>query len=187
MSDSPPALSDGTASLDGAPIAMTGAAADVTALFSLHYVRMVRVVSRVIRDPGRAEEIAVEAFLKWPTKSSMTEHEAGGWLYRTAVRMAVDELRRQLRRARFERFLGLGVRVPTPEDVQTATDEQYRVRRVLASIRKRDAMLLLLRNEDLSYEDVAALLGMNSAAIGTLLSRAQKAFRNEYRRRYGDR
>jgi RNA polymerase sigma-70 factor (ECF subfamily) len=47
--------------------------------------------------------------------------------------------------------------------------------------------LLVLRSQGFSYEELAATLNLNPASIGTLLSRAQHAFRKEYTRRYGTR
>jgi RNA polymerase sigma-70 factor (ECF subfamily) len=160
--------------------------ADFDAAFLAHYGRVARVVGRVVRDRGRAEEIAVDVFLNWRRHQEAQGEHAIGWLYRTAVRMGLDELRRQARRTRFERLFGAVRAVPpTPEDLHTARDEQQRVRTVLAGMRRRDASLLLLRGDGQNYEAVAAALGLKSTSVGTLISRAQRAFRTEYERRYG--
>jgi RNA polymerase sigma-70 factor (ECF subfamily) len=45
---------------------------------------------------------------------------------------------------------------------------------------------LLLRNQGFSYEEIASALHLNPASVGTLLSRAQMAFRKEYVKRYGE-
>ena len=96
-------------------------------------------------------------------------------------------LRAQRRRASLEVHLKAIVRaVPTPEDIRAAAEEQERVRWVLAVIQPRHAELLLLRSQDLSYDELASALDLNPASIGTLLSRAQQAFRKEYIKRYGD-
>ena len=52
-------------------------------------------------------------------------------------------------------------------------------------IQPRHAELLVLRSQDLSYDELASALDLNPASIGTLLSRAQQAFRKEYIKRYG--
>ena len=57
---------------------------------------------------------------------------------------------------------------------------------MLASLRPTDAELLLLRSDGLPYEEIAAVLSMNPASVGTLLSRAKAAFRKEYVKRYGE-
>jgi RNA polymerase sigma-70 factor, ECF subfamily len=162
-----------------------GQAFDFEATFRAQYERVARVIARVVKDPARAEELAVEVFLKFWRSPSAHGEKAEGWLYRTAVRQGLDELRHRTRRSRYEQMLGLGRRVPTPEDVRTAAEEQERVRLVLAAIETRQAELLVLRSHGLSYEELAAALELNPASIGTLLSRAQDAFRKEYIKRYG--
>ena len=107
-------------------------------------------------------------------------------MYRVAVRMGLNELRRQTRRTRFERLLGFVRGGPTPEDIRAASEERERVRSVLSAIEPRRAELLLLRSHDLRYDELAAALGLNPASIGTLLNRAQQAFRKEYIKRYGE-
>lgn len=158
---------------------------DFEQTFRAEYPRIARVIARVVHNPARSEELAVEVFLKlWRSPHAQGESTAG-WLYRVAVRKALDELRRQTRRARYERLFGFGKPPATPEQAHAANEEQRRVRLVLAQIERRQAELLLLRANDLSYDEVASTLGLNPASVGTLLNRAQQAFRKEYVRRYG--
>jgi RNA polymerase sigma-70 factor (ECF subfamily) len=57
---------------------------------------------------------------------------------------------------------------------------------VLAALDARQAELLVLRSGGLSYTEIAAALEMNPASVGTLLARAQQAFRKEFVQRYGE-
>ena len=159
---------------------------DLEAVFDAHYSRIARAISRITRDPARAEELAVEVFLKWSRHPQAHGDHAPGWLYKTGIRLALDELRRQHRRARVERLVRFVSATPTPEDLQLARDDRDRVRGVLAALPRRQAELLLLRHEGLSYEEVAAALGLNPVSVGTLIVRAQQAFRKEYVKRHGD-
>ncbi len=111
---------------------------------------------------------------------------AEGWLYRAAVRTGLDELRRRTRRMRYERLLGFARGPSTPEQIRAAGEECERVRLVLSVIARRDAEMLLLRSDGFSYEQLAAAFELNPASVGTLLSRAQRAFRKEYIKRYGE-
>lgn len=157
------------------------------ALFHAHHGRVIRVIARVIRDPGRAEEIAVEVFWKFWRTPKAQGPLAAGWLHRTAVRMSLNELRRQLRSTRNESEAAARREAPcNPEATAAATQEQERVRQVLAALKERDAELLLLRSSGLSYDEVASALELNPASVGTIGSRAQKAFRKEWVRRYGE-
>lgn len=159
---------------------------DLETVFYGHYERIARVIAKVVRDRARAEELAVEVFLKLSRHRSAQAGNTAGWLYRVAVRMAIDELRRQARRSRYEHLFQFARRTPTPEDIRAAVEERDRVRSVLSAIPRRHAELLLLRSQDLSYSEIAAALGRNPSSIGTLLSRAQQVFRKEYLHRYGE-
>ena len=166
--------------------ATAGQACDFDGIFTAHFARVARVIARVVRDRGRAEDLAVDAFLKWWRHTNSRGDLTIGWLYRVAVRLALDELRRSARRERYERLISvLGRSTPTPEDLHFTNDEQQRVRSVLAGLRRRDAALLVLRSDGLAYDELADALGLKRTSVGTFISRAQGAFRNEYERRYG--
>ena len=158
---------------------------DIEEIFRTQYGRVARVIARVVRDRARAEEIAVEVFLKLWRSRKYKSGNAQGWLYRVAVRMGLDELRRQTRRARYERLIDSLRASPTPEDICAETQEQSRVRSILNAIDRRQAELLILRSQGFSYEELSAALGLNPASVGTLLSRAQQVFRKEYMKRHG--
>jgi len=159
---------------------------DFESAFHAYYGRIARVIARVIRDPGRAEELAVEVLWKfWRTPRAHGE-QAGGWLHRTAVRTSLNELRRKVRGSRHESLSDTLPEARTPEELRAGREEQEHVRTVLAALDPRQAELLLLRSSGLSYEEVAAALELNPASVGTLLSRAQQAFRKEFVKRYGE-
>ncbi len=154
-------------------------------VFRAQFERITRVIARVVHDQARAEELAVEVFVKLWTTHQAHGDNVEGWLYRTAVRAALDELRRRTRRARYERLTGFLRRIATPEELHHTSEDQERVRRVLAALAPRQSELLLLRSDGLSYEELASALDLNPASVGTLLSRAQQAFRKEFVKRYG--
>src|SRR5689334_22280140 len=74
---------------------------ELEGIFFAHYTSLVRLISRVIRDPGRAEELAVETVLKYPLRSMLPSESQRSWLLRTGARMGLDELRRIKRRERY--------------------------------------------------------------------------------------
>ena len=159
---------------------------DFESVFRTHYGRIARVIARVAGDPARAEELAAELFLKLWRSRRLQEQWTEAWLYKSAVRRALDELRKRTRRARYESLIGFTRRSSTPEEVRATSEEQERVRSVLAAMKARQAELLVLRSQGLSYSELALALNLNPASVGTLLSRAQKAFRKEYIKRYGE-
>ena len=160
---------------------------DFEAVFHSDYPRIARAVARVIGDRSRAEDLAIEAFWRlWRTPRAQSG-DAGGWLYRTAVRLSIDELRRRARRARYEGLVSRLTQSPrTPDDLFSTAEAQGRVRTVLAALAPRQAELLLLRSDGIPYEELAVMLSIRPASVGTLLSRARAAFRKEYVKRYGE-
>jgi RNA polymerase sigma-70 factor (ECF subfamily) len=140
------------------------APAGFEAVFCAQYDRIARVIAGVIRDPARAEELAVEVFLKWERTRKKHGVGAEGWLYRAAVRVALNELRRKTLRSRYERLLGFltsgKTDESTPHEIYAAQEERQRVRLVLGAIEPRQAELLLLRCNDLSYLEMASTLNL---------------------------
>ena len=166
--------------------AVTAEPFDYETVFRTSYRRVARIICRVIQDPARAEELAVDVFWKlWRHPSAQGPHCAG-WLYRTAVRVAIDELRTRTRREKYESWFGFRAVSGDPEQARQVSEERTRIRTVLASLRSQDAQLVALRAEGFSYEELADMLGVKRASIGTLLRRAHAAFRKEYVRRYGE-
>jgi RNA polymerase sigma-70 factor (ECF subfamily) len=158
---------------------------DFAEVFHTHYPRIARVIARMVQDPGRAEELAAEVFWKYWRNSKISSPAVGSWLYRSAVRTGLDELRRQHRRSRYEKLFGFLRLAPSPEQLLAVEQDQQRVRSVLSAMRVRDAEMLILRSDGLSYQEVAEVLQLNETSIGTLFRRAQQAFRKEYVKRYG--
>jgi RNA polymerase sigma-70 factor (ECF subfamily) len=74
---------------------------------------------------------------------------------------------------------------PSPEHVAERSQERTRVRATLGSLPVEQFALIVLRAEGFSYAEVAQKLHLNPASVGTLLARAEIAFRTEYVNRYG--
>ena len=168
-------------------VAPPKAAFDFDSAFHANYERISRVIVRVLGDPARAEDLAVEAFWRLWRSPNAHNDAHGGWVYRTAVRLALDELRRRARRQRYERALTVFRGPRTPHDAYASTQEQRRVREVLAAITRKHAVMLVLQSDGASYEEIAAAASVNPSSVGTLLARARQAFRKEYVRRHGER
>ena len=170
-------------------ISFSRAPLDLETVFHAHYARIARAIAGVVKDPARAEELAVEVFLKWERTPAAQREGSEGWLYRTAIRMALNDLRRTTRRNRYENLFAFmtfaGQRRSPVEEAFAAQEEEQKVRLVLSAIQPRQAELLLLRGNGLTYEELASALDLNPASIGTLLSRALGAFRKEFIKRYG--
>ena len=65
----------------------------------------------------RAEELAAEVFWKFWRNPRIPPHSVSSWLYRSAVRTGLDELRRRHRRSQFEKVFGFLRVAPSPEQL----------------------------------------------------------------------
>ena len=154
--------------------------------FNTNYAHLARLFRRVVGDPGQAEELAAEAFWKLHRKPPASDHNLIGWLYRTGMRLALDNLKKQKRRERYE-ALGPVLRpIHNPEQALEQREQQDQVRQVLAALKPGHAALLLLRSHGLSLGELASSLNLNPGSVGTFLARAETAFRKEYVKRYGE-
>jgi RNA polymerase sigma-70 factor (ECF subfamily) len=162
---------------------------DFDALFRGEYARLTRALARIVRDHARAEELAVDAFLRLRREPKAQGDHSAAWLHVTGVRLALNALRREGRRERYERLFGRiwPVRHPRdPEGVHLQAEEQRRVRTVLAALPRRQAELLILRHDGFTYRELIEAVGLHPASVGTYLARAERAFRREFIRRYGE-
>jgi RNA polymerase sigma factor (sigma-70 family) len=57
------------------------------------------------------------------------------------------------------------------------------VRLALESLSERDRQLLLMREEGFKYEEIANVIGVAPASVGTLIARALRRFVEVYRAR----
>lgn len=161
-------------------------------IFRAHYPRMVGMLARLTRDRGQAEEIAADAFSKLARRPALLQSQADltAWVYRVATNAGLDALRANARRRKNEDAAGAErLRAgPGPCALEDLLREERcgRVRALLASMKPRDAQLLLLRSSGLPYREIAQALGVQAGSVGTLLARAEREFERRYRALYGD-
>lgn len=156
-------------------------------LFAANYTALTRLIYRVVGDIGWAEELAAEAFWKLHRNPPASDHNLVGWLYRTGIRLALDNLKKRKRRAHYEALAPAPVSIPSPVESLEQLEQQVRVRQVLAALKPEQAALLVLRSEGYRLSEMASILFLNPSSVGTLLTRADMAFRKEYLNRYGER
>jgi len=170
-----------------------GDATSFEALFLRHYARVYSVLYRLLGNRADAEDLAQQVFLKLyhaPERLHIQADQSNvaGWLYRVAVNEGYNTLRSQKRRTarqkRFWRRWFLSDPSPDPARLAETQDTQARVRQVLCELKPRQAKLLLLRHSGLSYKELAAVVQVAPGSIGSLLTRAERAFREKYERAF---
>jgi RNA polymerase sigma-70 factor (ECF subfamily) len=154
------------------------------ALFYRHYPGVHRLLYRLVGD--EADDLAQQVFMRLHDRPPRAAgSETGAWLYRVATRLGYNALRA---RARYARYGDAAARAessggPTdPAELVEREQERAHVRAALARLNHRQAALLVLRAEERSYREIAAIVGVRPGSVGTLLARAEAAFARAYER-----
>ena len=153
---------------------------DLSEVYREHYRSLVRFLYRRTGDQGRAEDLAQEAFVR------AIEHQPSqpkAWLFQVAANLARDEGRRQSVRRRHLSLVGGetgAAPVPAPDVAFERQEQVQRVRTALDGLSSRDRDSLLLWEEGLSYDEIAEVLGLSRASVGTTLTRARKRLAEAY-------
>jgi len=143
--------------------------------FDSEYPGLYRYTLYLTRHPETAEEICQETFLRWFKLSHPEEIERPrAWLHTVGARLAYNHLRRQSLRWQLEVSEPVEM-MPLASPAQTA---QLEVEDVLNRMSWRDQMLIKLRMAGLSYAGIGDARELATGAVGPMLARALKRFKD---------
>lgn len=159
----------------------TGLTEPFERLFRAEYGRVTSIAFRVLQDRAEAEDVAQDVFLAYHRRHPADAPYAAAWLHSAAAHTALNTLRGRRRREQRE---AAEARLqqpdrPDPSRVLEDRERDQAVRAALGRLPERTAAVLVLRYSGLSYGEVASAMGVGINQIGTLLRRAEAAFRKE--------
>lgn len=156
---------------------------DFDSVFADLYPSLFRYLHRLTADADVAEDIAQEAFVRL-LKQSLPENEVRPWLFTVAMNLVRDRARKTERRKRLLTTAPeLVTRRSLPDEDMERTERVAAVRDVLGRLPERDRQLLLMREEGFKYDEIATVIGVAPASVGTLIARALKKFVAEFEAR----
>jgi len=142
-----------------------------------HSGRVYRLAYRLTGNQHDAEDLTQDVFVRvFRSLSSYTPGTFEGWLHRITTNLFLDRVRRQ-QRIRFDALADdaperLAGREPTPAQAYDDTHLDDDVQRALDSLSPEfRAAVVLCDIEGLSYEEIAATLGVK---LGTVRSRIHR-------------
>ena|SRR5436190_5595655 len=149
---------------------------DIDRLFTTYHQPLVRYLVRRLGDRDWAEEIAQETFVRALRQEKIVSERA--WLFAVATNLVRDEARKDARRRRHLELLREQAKAdeavePEPTSLERA-QETAMARRALDCLTERDREALLMREEGLDYNEIAAALELSVGSVGTTLSRARR-------------
>ena len=157
--------------------------------------KLIRVLTRLVREPEQARDLAQETFWRVYVRLDRfdTARRFGPWLFRVGVNLGLDWLRSSKNdrppAASIDRTDGDGkstFELPDP-DPRIQAELAQEVQFVLALMPVSYRTILVLRDlEGFSSSEVAAIVGRREATVRWRLSKARERFREIWERRQDD-
>ena len=157
-------------------------------LVNRHQVSVLNLIYRFIGDRTQAKDLAQEVFLRvWQAaKTYEPKAKFTTWIYRITTNLCLNELK-SARRRRWFQFLRpdednenatedlLPDGSPSAEDLLLVRERNRHISDALQSLPSNQRMALILkRYDDLSYQEIAQILGCSVPAVESLLVRAKR-------------
>lgn len=152
--------------------------------FTLHHRTVFRAARSVVQDAGLAEDVTQEVFIRlYKHMDSVDQEMLRPWLIRVALNVAKNSLRTKIRaNIRDENYVK-----DTVENGVTSVEDEFEERagineinRALGKIKEPLKSCLILKQQGLSYREIAESLSLNETSIGTYVARARAEFTRFY-------
>ncbi len=162
-------------------------------LVDRHQASVLNLIYRFIGDRTQAKDLAQEVFIKvWQAaKTYRPEAKFTTWLYRITANLCFNELKSSRRRKWFSFHRSdeegeytleetLADRAPSAEDLLLEKERSRQISDALQSLPNNQRMALVLkRYDDLSYQEIAQVIGCSIPAVESLLVRAKKTLQEK--------
>lgn len=167
--------------------ALAGSQDAYRVLVERHSRSVLTLVARMVREQGVAEELAQDAFVKAfaALRSFDPSYKFTNWLLRIAHNVAIDYLRKSRpplvsidddEAGRDMADVLADGRAPTAFDRAAQHDFREDLEAALATLRPEFRRLVVMRYlEDMSYEDIAEVVGLPLGTVKSHLHRARAA------------
>lgn len=141
---------------------------DFDAVYEHYYQEVYRAVRAVVLDPGVAEDLTQEAFVKAYRSRSRYKHTGslGGWLHRIAINLALSHMRWRSLQTRVLNAVGLESRSPQPDP--GLPDLVTELLGTLSPDMR--ASIVLHHFHGYRYREIAEMLGVPEGTVATRIS-----------------
>lgn len=153
--------------------------------FTLHNRTVFRAACAVVQDAGLAEDITQETFIKlYDNLDSIKDEEMlKPWLIRVAMNLAKNTIRGNSRaNVREEKYVQEQGEHDnfTAEKKLVQKETANEVHTALNKVKEPLRSCLILKQQGLSYKEIAESLSLTETSIGTFIARGKKEFIRYY-------
>jgi len=164
-------------------------------LVARHQTSILNLIYRYVGDRTQANDLSQEVFLRvWQAAGNYRpEAKFTTWIYRITVNLCFNELK-SARRKRWFQFPRSDAdhvsqaeedfpnRSPSPEDLLLTKERGRQISDALQSLPDNQRLALVLkRYDDLSYQEIAQIIGCSVSAVESLLVRAKRNLQEKLR------
>lgn len=157
---------------------------EIASLYEEHSRAIYYLALRFLGDPQKAEDATHDVFLKAFRKLGQFRHEASArtWLYRIAINHCQNlqqtwHNRHVVANSDDAVWEHSAAKTDSPLRVLETKELGQRIQKTLDRLSEEYRLLLLLvADEELSYEEIGALVGQSTDAVRGKLHRARKTF-----------
>jgi RNA polymerase sigma-70 factor (ECF subfamily) len=146
-------------------------------LYARYEQRLFGYMSRLVDDRALAEDLFQDVFFGVLQDRTFdpTRGRFSAWVFTVARNRCLEVRRRATARA-----AAAGPPVPEPERVDDVVDSHARVRAAMDRLPEGQRQLLMLKQVgELTYEEIAGLLGIAEGTVKSRVHAATKAFRRQ--------
>ena len=173
-------------------LAQAGSSEAFASLFRRYRPAIARYAGRLLGNDARVEDIVQEVFLSALRRIGSLDRPAGfkPWLYRIAHNTCVDHMRRTHRAEEVSIDANI---LPASEEIRlyrratsthaavTQKEDFKNLREAFGGLPPSQSEVLVMRElEGLSYDQIAARMGITRASVESMLFRARQGLRDEY-------
>jgi RNA polymerase sigma-70 factor (ECF subfamily) len=162
-----------------------------------YWDRIYSMVNQLLRNPQDAEEVTQDAFIRAHRGLANFRGDSAfsTWLYQIATNLARNRYWYWWRRKRdkslsFDAPIGEGsdltladvipAEVETPGDITVTQEFVSNIGRGMEKLGRKHREILVLRNvKNLSYEEIAAILGISIGTVKSRIARARESLRSK--------
>jgi len=153
--------------------------------FALHHRTVFRAARSVVHDAALAEDITQETFIRlYKHQDSITDTEMlRPWLIRVAINVAKNTIRGNIRANTRDEIYVKDAGDTSVASVEIDYEEYAGVNEIykaLSKIKEPLRSCLVLKQQGLSYKEIASSLNLNESSIGTFVARARQEFARFY-------
>ena len=124
------------------------------------------------------QEILIQLWKSYPKFNHKSKLST--WIYRVALNTAISNLRKTKRRIREVELSEKHYQIPDPDNISESDDNLKKFYELIYRLNDLERAIILLYLEDLSYYEIAGIVGISETNVATKLSRIKLKLKNQF-------